>query len=338
MKIGIKGALEALPGGGVLRDLIEARRSQIEAAMAHEQERRLSAFYASLMRDGGSMDEQVARVMLDQADFHALLRACVADIEDEKSRPYAELARSIATGAVTGSHRRHFVLALRDLSYDALTLLRSAYVAKHYSNIMPTIGSGVLGQREFLEGHSAGSPRAIQVADLVARGLAHDAQVTELGDAFTRATWSAEDLTPGAIGLQTWSGYQVLVIDYEIGDPEMDRVAQGLADALRVQHHKSSIVAITRRSMYMRGGARTLGVLLVGRKHDRIADNAVHLADLLKKVPTIAVSAVLGAGSVPALKLAGTVDVAEVGSAGLVEAVCRQLAVLQRPMDTSDSM
>lgn len=331
--IGLKGVLEALPGGGVLYDLVMAQRAKVQDAMASEQERRLDTFYAALVRGNASMEEQVARVMLDQADFHALLRACVADIEGEKSRSYAELARAIASSAVEGSQRRHFVLALRDLSFEELSLLRSAHVAKHHPNLMPGIGGGSVEQRTFLDGHSPGSPKAIQVANLAAKGLVHDAKLTELGDAFTLATWRPDDLTPESIGLQSWSGYHVLIIDYEIGDPEMDRIANRLANELRTQRHRSSIAAITRefrQRMFMLSAPQTVGVLLVGQRHDRIAKNAEYLAGLLAKVPTVAVGALCAPSSLPSLPLVGALDVVGIGPESIVQEVCREVSELIR--------
>ena len=102
---------------GSLFDLLKERTERLRASIQREQEERLAKFYGDMI-DGESpaLDEQVAQAMLNDKDFHAIVRACLADIEAEKTEAYASMARSFATHAVEKQWRRHFILALRDLS------------------------------------------------------------------------------------------------------------------------------------------------------------------------------------------------------------------------------
>ena len=165
--IGLKGALGALPGGSILCDLLKARRDEMSSAMREESEKRLDAFYAAMLEAPATLDEQQARAFLTDAELHALLRACVADTEAEKVRVYAALARGIATGSVAPQNRRHFILSLRDLSAEELTLPRKAYVSRT-SKLIPAQGAGEVGEAEFLPAAFASYSASISSSTMAA--------------------------------------------------------------------------------------------------------------------------------------------------------------------------
>ena len=260
--IALKGAVELIPGGSILTDLVKARREELRAAMQAEGEKRLDAFYSAMLNTDATMEEAVARAMLDDADFHALLRACVAEIEAEKVVAYAALARAIATGAVETEWRRHFVLALRDLSADELTCMRQALVAREHK-LIPAQGPS-MGQDRFLSPGRPGTHQAIMVGNLVARGFVHESKLSDLGAKFANACWRAEDLTPHSIGFREWSGHNVAIVSYEIGDRRQDELARNLEDALRAICVKSFTAAVMRDNHQQARMNATLAVLLVG--------------------------------------------------------------------------
>jgi hypothetical protein len=75
----------ALVGG--LVDLMKEHVGRTREAIQIQNEERLAAFYSEMLEGGAAMDAQVASVMVDDKDFHALLRACIAEIEAEKVGP-----------------------------------------------------------------------------------------------------------------------------------------------------------------------------------------------------------------------------------------------------------
>ena len=327
--IAVKGALGALPGGSVLYDLLQARRKEVAEAIAAEQSRRLDAFYSEMLHAPNTMDESTASAMLDSADFQALLRACVADIEAEKLSLYAVMACSIASGSVPKPSRRHFVLCLRDLSADELALLRGAFVARQHPNMMTAAGSGSIDQREYLDTGEPGDFRAIQVATLLSKGFVHDNKLTALGHAFVKATWRPEHLTPEALGLQTWSGHHVNIINYEIGQGELDLVATRLADGLRAMRSKSSILAVTsensKRVLLASTAERRLAILLLGKTNDRIASHLDALRTYVSRVPTVAVLVAPDAALPEAISVGGIINAEGLSPQNLLDELAEKL-------------
>lgn len=322
--IGAKAALEALPGGTALFDLLKARRDEMSAGMRAESERRLDAFYTSMLDADRTLDEQQARALLDDADFHALLRACVADIEAEKVGAYAALARGIATGTVAQQNRRHFILSLRDLSAHELALLRKAFVARSHK-LMPDQGSGVVEEREFVSPGQPGSFRSIHVSNLTSRGFVHDGRLSPLGAGFAQAVWRSHELTPESLGYLTWSGHNVAIINNEIGSPRVDQVAYALTEGLRRRRSKSSIVAVTRDTQPQVRLFATRAVLLVGDEGSRLADHIQALSALLAKIPTVALLATPTAAVPGGLNVLGVVSYEQSQHEAGLQEIARQL-------------
>ena len=225
--------------------------------------------------------------MLDDKDFHAIVRACLADIEAEKTEAYATMARKIATNAVEKQWRRHFILALRDLSAEELEILRNACIAKSHS-LIPSQGPS-MNDGHFLKGGAPGLPRSIAIANLTAKGFVHDEKLSAAGGAFAQACWRPEQLTPGAIGYREWSGHNIAIISYEIGSPAVVALATSLQDELRVAGAMSSIIAITRTNGQQARLISTMAILLVGTDTEHLEANLPHLVEFAKRVPVLVV-------------------------------------------------
>lgn len=327
-EIGLKGAINALPGGSVLTDLIKARREELSEAMRCEGEKRLDAFYSAMLSADVTMKEAVARAMLDDTDFHALLRACLADIESEKVTAYAALARKIATGAVPKEWRRHFVLALRDLSADELACMRKACVAREHK-LIPAQGPS-MGEDHFLSPGRPGTRQSIMIGNLVARGFAHEGKLSDLGVKFTKACWRAEDLTAGSIGYREWSGHNVAIVSYEIGDRRQDELARNLEDALRATCVKSFTLAVMRDNHQQVRMNATLAVLLVGNKIERIETYAEPLKAFAAKVPMLVVTSAPDSQLPGGLRTFGEITAANRTDTEVVSEVCRALGSVSR--------
>lgn len=67
------------PLAGALLDLFKERKDRARESIKREADARLTTFFNEMLHADATVDEQVAQAMLDDADFHALLRACVAD-------------------------------------------------------------------------------------------------------------------------------------------------------------------------------------------------------------------------------------------------------------------
>lgn len=309
---------------GALADLVKEHINRTSEAIRREQEERLADFYAEMFDAEAGMDEQVAAAMVDDKDFHALLRACVADIEAEKVRAYANLARGIASGSVEKKWRRHFLLSLRDLAADELECLRRALVASR-NQLIPTQGTSI-GQEEFLRAGKPGTPQSIWIGNLAARGLIHDEKLSSAGEAFTLACHRPKDLTPESIGFRTWSGHNVAIINYEIGKEPLYSLCNRLQDALRAVGVKSTVMAVLRDNQQQARMLFTMGIVVAREGTKALNTNLPAISGFAAKVPTMLVHF----GDLPelvAVPLVARIDATTLDLPATVDAV--QLAVLE---------
>lgn len=280
----VKNAIELLPYGSFLTDLWQARADKLKEAVAKENEKRLANFYRNLFQGEQVLDEAQANALLDDRDFHALVRACVADIESEKTAAYAALARAIATGRVHPTWRRHYVLSLRDMSAGELARLQKAFVARNHQ-LVPPAGSS-MDESHILKPAPPGTLEAIVIDNVTAKGFVAEGKLTLTGVNFVETCMKPADLTPAAIGYRAWTGLNVAVIDYQIGDGALDRLANAICDELREHCVKSQILAVT-RDAGMNHIAFSHAVLLVGDRSEHMAGNVEHLKRFLRRKPLI---------------------------------------------------
>ncbi len=207
-------------GVGKIREYVHAR-----------DDRRILEFHQHLLFRDEVLDVEMLEGELDEANFHALMQACLTDIEDEKTVPYALLTRAIALGKVKQELRRHFILSLKDLAWEHLDFLRQAYVLTKFS-IIPPQGSGALTAETILTGYVPGSVEHLAVVNLTSKGFVAGLELSELGKDFVTSCSSNDDLNPGAYNLQVWSGHKcdIILLD-QAGD--FMRVLDLIQNALR---------------------------------------------------------------------------------------------------------
>lgn len=209
---GIGAAGAVLPGAayefsklglGKLRDYIHAR-----------DDRRIYEFHKKLLCRDEVVDEELLAGDIEEANYHALLNACLTDIEDEKTTAYANLTRAIASSKVSKDLKRYFTLALKDLAWEDLDLLKQLYVITNNA-IIASVGGGTLYPGVFLEEIPQGSARDLSVTTLESKGFIKEKEISELGSVFVKACSSGDDLTPGAYDYRTWSGHlcDVYILD-----------------------------------------------------------------------------------------------------------------------------
>jgi hypothetical protein len=284
-----RGLEDAIPFfGGLLADLVEARKQRLQEAIRKNNDERLQSFYEELLSGDVPLDPEVADKMLDSRDYHALLRACLADVESEKVRSYAQLAKSVASRRVDAEWVRHFILSLSAISIEELTRLQKAYVAGNYP-LMPDRGPSVQ-ESFFLQPEAPGSLASIVIANLTSRGFIHDGKLSSTGTAFVKACMPERDLSPGAIGYKTWSEHNIAILNYEIGNAMLDGLAGALEQEFRTLRMKSSILALNRNNAPTVRMTYTHAILLVGSAGQHILNNVEHLQKLGDRMPIVVVN------------------------------------------------
>ena len=284
-----KAGISLFPGGEYLSDLMFSRLDQLRESHRKKQEERLELFYSELLNSDAGMDEQVAAAMVDDRDFHALLQAALNEIEEEKTGSYAVLARSIAVGRVEQSWRRHYILALRDLSEFDLDLMRRAYVARRHE-LVPGYGGGRVSESEFFEpSNNNVNKRTIAISSLVTRGFVQNKKLSDVGEGFIAACTSTIKLTPAGMGFRVWSNRQISIVTYELDVPEIASLAERVGSKLHTLGVKSSIFALRDRDIQQVRAFTTDSILLIGKHIDRVREHAAVLDRLSKKCPFILV-------------------------------------------------
>jgi hypothetical protein len=320
------------PLAGALLDLFKERKDRARESIQREADARLTTFFEEMLHADATMDEQVAQAMLDDADFHALLRACVADIEAEKVCAYATLARRIASGKVTQQWRRHFILSLRDFSNAELKLLQRAYVAKRF-DVVGGHGMDSLRETDILKAGAPGSHHSILMTNLTTRGFVHEAKLSEIGDSFASACWREVQLTPAAVGRDTWTGHRVPIISYELGKPASYNLSIAIQSAFIADRVKTSIVAVLddRAAKHVRMFS-TMAVLLVGRESNNLLASLPHLIKVASNIPILVVEMAPNPVALPGLTPFDRVVCGDRNQAEVVNEIRQKLAMKSREL------
>lgn len=270
----------------VSKILVEAARDYVQG----RNEKRIVEFHQTLLSREGVSDQDMTHAELSTADFHALLDACISDIEEEKTTPYARLTRSIALGLVPVSHRRHFIHSLKELAFDHLDILRETYTMTRYSCIAKN--SKLMDSRNFLTNLQFDTISQLALKTLIARGLVTEIKITELGVKFIESCYSTDDLAPHNFNYATSRQERGVII--KLGDSkEIKTIATSLihelkkrqiqtetADILKVDGLKSddpyvkfadyAFVIAFRNSGFSQGISDTLNSSLSGKKSIQI--------------------------------------------------------------------
>lgn len=309
--IGFKAVLDSFASpSGALVELYGVWKDSIRESVKKNDEERLNTFFHDLLNSKVPMDESVAKAMVDDRDFHAILRACMADIEAEKVDAYAALAIAIVTGEVAPEWRRHFILSLRDMSSKELGCLRSAFVARKFE-LIPSAGPSV-DESDFLKENEPGSYQSIMIKGLVAKGFVFEGKLSYTGEAFIRSCTKEKELTPNAIGYKSWSGQRAVIVSYEIANANSLRLATSLQDNLRNYQIKSSIVAILGTNVQRARTLHTQAILLLGEDGRGIKEHSEALIRFADKVPLLVVETSEHCASLPEeLKVAGVVSLSQ---------------------------
>lgn len=223
---------------------IHATIAELREWIRNRDDRRIREFHEALLsKDELSGDASDKSGSIETADFHALLSACLSDIEDEKTSAYANLTKAILFNKVPKELRRHFIISLKDLSWEYLDYLRRIYVVSKH-NVMPEEGVGRVAAQDLLTNYEAGSIEQLAVANLTAKSFIDGVQLSHLGEAFIEACSADDDLEPYSFEYKTWLGLTCNVMflgsDLDCGTALLDQ----LAARLRIQRIKVGAFAL----------------------------------------------------------------------------------------------
>lgn len=286
------------PGASAIYELTKISLEAARDWMQIRNENRILDFHRTLLYKDQVIDQKMMDAELNTADFHALLDACVSDIEEEKTTPYANLTRSIALGLVPVAYRRHFIHSLKDLAFEHLDVLREAYALTRYTCIVKT---KIINPENFLNGLRANSITQLALKTLIARGMINETKITALGVKFIESCYSMEDLAPQNFDYTTSRQERGVII--KLGDnKEITEIEKALIRELQnrqIQAETSDAVKFDgslfddpyvifatyafvigfQNSVYSQGLSDTLNDSLLGKKSMQIFSGDMLLPD-----------------------------------------------------------
>lgn len=202
--------------GSTLYEFAAVGAKKLRSYVYETNDRRLFEFHKNILIRDEELDEAILAGELDEATYHALLQACLSDIEDEKTVPYANLTRAIVLGQITKQLRRHYIISLKEISWDQLDILRNIYVVETFSVADAT--GALVPSIAILMKDSSDSIQSIAYNALYSKGFLDDGGITGLGREFVRSCSLDEDLNPAVYGYPSWSMNRCLIILLDNGN------------------------------------------------------------------------------------------------------------------------
>jgi hypothetical protein len=225
-----KVGLSAVPIPPLVSEVAKLGLDKIFSYVRQRDEQRILEFYRAFLYRDELPSEDILNAEIEESNFHALLNACVSDIEEEKTVPYANLTRSIALGLVEPELRRHFILSLKDLSWEELDLLRRIYVVTKHP-VIPKRGTD-FDLTHLLQYSPSQISKTLAVTSLKTKGMLEDDKISFAGTSFITACSNRDDLDPTFYDYRVWSDYRCLILQL-VGSKIDNSLSEILASSLR---------------------------------------------------------------------------------------------------------
>ncbi len=105
-----------------------------------------------LLKPNADEERGLDDACIQAVDYHALLNACLQDIEDEKTELYATLTRNAAFRKLHSRDLRFFCVSLSEMTFNDLEEMRVAYIASKFK-LVPSEGRVDLKNHFHQSGH-----------------------------------------------------------------------------------------------------------------------------------------------------------------------------------------
>lgn len=207
--------LSTIPLASEIYNISKTVASCIRDYTIDHYEAKIQEFHrALLLRDDITVDEGVLQSTIDKSDYHAILQACLSDIEDEKTGIYANVMKGIACGTISKDLRRYVIITLKEISWSQLDLLAKIHVLST-KRIKPPLHAGKLEASTVIAKSDNYTTAGIDSSYLKQKKFISDSAVTSLGSIFIEACYPKDLLESSAFGYEEWSGfrYTFIVLD-----------------------------------------------------------------------------------------------------------------------------
>jgi hypothetical protein len=227
---------------------------------------------------------------LTAEELLTMLRACLADLEDEKAVLYGRLASAIAHGRVVKPYRYPLMASLTAMTHAQATRLRKGLIAgKHH--LIPHMGAGRRSQNDFLGGD--GLVDMWDADKLASLSMVKEGNITKLAHHLVLSCFSEAELEPESIGERAWvSEFAVDMITYEMGTPSIGNLVSHLDRVSRELGLKLAPLAqvFDQRRAQMFMGRMPCLLILVAEESGRLLEHAAVVRSIIGRryTPVIA--------------------------------------------------
>ncbi|POD98128.1 hypothetical protein BV924_05600 [Pectobacterium odoriferum] len=279
--IGANFVLNFVPGGNAVYELIKLGIEQAKRYATERQEKRIADFHTILLQPNTTGDIELSETYIDVADYHVLLNACLQDIEDEKTELYATLAKNAFLTKIPPRDLRFFCISLKEITFNDLEEMRVAYIASNF-NIVPPVGAGRF--EKLLSPEQSPSELAYGRKLMELRGFVEDGKINQYGERFVQTCYPTEKLLPESIQMFEWknAGSPILMLSYELDDPDVLRLHMHLSELLRTSGFKTTALYAPTRKMTPQTLVKS-SILIFKNKPERIISNIKHIDSLTHK-------------------------------------------------------
>lgn len=279
--IGARFALEFVPGGNPVYELAKMGFEEAKKFVDQRREKRIEDFHTSLLKPYASSDLDLKNLSILTADYHALLNACINDIEDEKTELYAFMARNAAAKRLPPNSLRFFCVSLSEMTFNDLEEMRVAYITTKFK-IIPPEGSGRF--QKSLSTDMSPSELFFGRKMMELRGFVEKDKLNSYGEQFIQACYPKEKLLPASINMLEWknSDTPILLLSYELDDPDVISLGMHLTNSLRVEGFKSSALSAPQRKNLAISPIEK-SILIFKCKPERIINNIEFINGIISK-------------------------------------------------------
>lgn len=309
-----EGVNTLIPGSSLFYEVGKLAVLHSKQYFTDRTNQRLHDFHVGIIQDETADEidlEKILKKTFDLDEYHAVLNACVQDIENEKTKIYSDLMKSLMVKPIEIKYRRFFITITKQLTFFEIDFIRNLYINASFD----MMSAGGTHQQVTSMLNSQDSMTDITIRTLVANGLVTDDRkgITDLGKLYAEALFEEQKLTPQSINRQKYTGLHIAILNYMISDKTHDKVSHYLQESLWSHGVKSSILALHRHSGREAPLMFRLGVLLLSDvKYDKKHFDEKAISEFASKVPVIPLNIkpnevdIAGLGLEPAIDLIET--------------------------------
>ncbi len=237
--IGANLVLSFVPGGNAAYELAKLGVEQAKRYVTERQEKRIADFHTMLLKPNADEERGLDDACIQAVDYHALLNACLQDIEDEKTELYATLTRNAAFRKLHSRDLRFFCVSLSEMTFNDLEEMRVAYIASKFK-LVPSEGAGRFEKSLSPERSPSELVYGRKLMEL--RGFVENGKMNQYGEKFVQACYPTEKLLPESIKMSEWKNADspIFMLSYELDDPYITRLHMHLSSMLRTHGFKTT--------------------------------------------------------------------------------------------------